>query len=76
YQADSFDFTSSIFALCFIFDKVLDVILFNMAGQVLQAKNTSSARMISISMESYPAGIYYVKLISQNSVITKKVIKE
>jgi len=47
-----------------------------MAGQVLQAKNTSSARMISISMESYPAGIYYVKLISQNSVITKKVIKE
>lgn len=54
----------------------LDVVILNMAGQVLQAKNTSSDVMISISMESYPAGIYFVKLISQNSVITKKVIKE
>jgi len=51
------------------------VCIYNFTGQLLYETEHCAANMI-ISVSSLPSGIYFVKIVSENGITTKKVVVE
>ena len=48
--------------------------LINTNGQIIYTQNSLNPREIEVSTEDFPRGIYFIKLIIDNSVLMKKII--
>jgi hypothetical protein len=47
-----------------------------MNSDLLTEKNFETKESIQLDLESYPKGIYFVKVQSENETFTKKIIKQ
>jgi hypothetical protein len=54
---------------------ILSIRLFNLQGQVLQQRFPASQEA-SLSVSSYPAGVYLLQVTDANGISTKKIIKK
>ena len=52
-----------------------DVEIFNITGQsIFSSKLSEKKSLVQIDMRNYSKGVYYIKIISKESIITKKLI--
>ncbi len=53
-----------------------DVIVYDMKGNVVFTKKDNREMNLSIDISTHPKGLYLVKIISGNEIVTKKVISQ
>ncbi|MBA2612722.1 MAG: T9SS type A sorting domain-containing protein [Bacteroidetes bacterium] len=53
-----------------------NIIVYDYTGKIVFEKNKISDRSINIDITNVAKGIYFVKIISDNQTVTKKIIKE
>ena len=56
-------------------EKEANVSLFNAAGQLLISQKVQAGN-IKINVKDLPFGLYYMQIKTNNSIVTKKIVKE
>lgn len=68
--------TNGVFTLKFeeIEDKA-EVVVYNSVGEIVLSKSINNENLIELNIEDQPKGVYFVKVVSENNVMVKQLIK-
>lgn len=68
--------TTGIFNILDIPDNIDNITIFNIQGESLFQQTKSFSKDLSLNLSKYPKGLYYLRIISPNSVSFNKIIHE
>jgi hypothetical protein len=55
--------------------EIISIKLFDLSGRLLAAMQVNS-QVIDLDMRQYPGGIYFIRAVTANGVVTRKIIKK
>lgn len=64
----------NFFTLNLISTQNTEVVIFNMVGELIYQNNNPAKNIITVDMNSQPNGVYFVKVKTNDKVVTKKVM--
>ena len=67
--------SNGIFKITNLESEIINLEIFNVLGEKVYATQNFQSKSLQIDMSAQPDGIYFIRLISEKGIITKKIIK-
>jgi hypothetical protein len=68
--------STGIFALNFTGTAAKNIVVYDVVGKIIFEKNSLTDATLTLDLSNEPAGVYFVKVITNGEIISKKIIKE